>query len=164
MSYFFISSLEQIPIKPSVLLNFWGFSPYIVTLEWPSITRYFLLLQVIKIIGGNKLYFKKFNPLRYGLLETSYILVPAIIFFAASFGFDVLFGGSRMYGNFAGVGKSPYVDKGSYECFWTSTPYMQNDSTELAITRGFSVFSNGILRGTSDKTAAYHVRCVKDAN
>ena len=77
-------------------------------------------------------------------------------------GFDVLFGGSRMYGNFAGVGKSPYVDKGSYECFWTSTPYMQNDSTELAITRGFSVFSNGILRGTSDKTAAYHVRCVKD--
>lgn len=79
-------------------------------------------------------------------------------------GFDVLFGGSRMYGNFAGVGKSPYVDKGSYECFWTSTPYMQNDSTELAITRGFSVFSNGILRGTSDKTAAYHVRCVKDAN
>ena len=79
-------------------------------------------------------------------------------------GFDVLFGGSRMYGNFAGVGKSPYVDKGSYECFWTSTPYMQNDSTELAITRGFSVFSNGILRGTSDKTAAFHVRCVKDAN
>lgn len=79
-------------------------------------------------------------------------------------GFDVLLGGSRMYGNFAGVGKSPYVDKGSYECFWTSTPYMQNDSTELAITRGFSVFSNGILRGTSDKTAAYHVRCVKDAN
>ena len=79
-------------------------------------------------------------------------------------GFDVIFGGSRMYGNFAGVGKSPYVDKGSYECFWTSTPYMQNDSTELAITRGFSVFSNGILRGTSDKTAAYHVRCVKDAN
>ena len=79
-------------------------------------------------------------------------------------GFDVLFGGSRMYGNFAGVGKSPYVDKGSYECFWTFTPYMQNDSTELAITRGFSVFSNGILRGTSDKTAAYHVRCVKDAN
>ena len=79
-------------------------------------------------------------------------------------GFDVLFGGSRMYGNFAGVGKSPYVDKGSYECFWTSTPYMQNDSTELVITRGFSVFNNGILRGTSVQTAAYHVRCVKDAN
>ena len=79
-------------------------------------------------------------------------------------GFDVLFGGSRMYGNFGGTYQTPYVDKGSYECFWTSTPYMQNDSTELVITRGFSVFNNGILRGTSVQTAAYHVRCVKDAN
>ena len=78
--------------------------------------------------------------------------------------FDVLFGGSRMYGNFGGYGRTPYVDKGSWECFWTSSTLMQNDSTEVVITRAFSVFNNGILRGTSNKTAAYHVRCVKDAN
>ena len=79
-------------------------------------------------------------------------------------GFDIVYGGSRMYGNFGGYGRTPYVDKGSWECFWTSSTLMQNDSTEVVITRAFSVFNNGILRGTSNKTAAYHVRCVKDAN
>lgn len=75
-------------------------------------------------------------------------------------GFDVLCCGARVYGTFP-FG-TPYINKGARAYFWSSTKTVENDTTDLGITRILSVDRNQILRGTSNLTAAYSVRCIKE--
>ncbi|MEY8594029.1 fibrobacter succinogenes major paralogous domain-containing protein [Butyricimonas hominis] len=75
-------------------------------------------------------------------------------------GFDALFSGGRVFGTFAFGTK--YINKGARAYFWSSSKVMENDTTNYGITRLLSVEREQIMRGTSDLTAAYSVRCIKE--
>lgn len=75
-------------------------------------------------------------------------------------GFDARLGGGRLYGGFP-YG-TPYKDRSTHAYFWASNKVTETDTTFIGITRGLFVNSNRILRGTSQLTAAYHVRCIKE--
>ncbi len=77
-----------------------------------------------------------------------------------STGFDVRYGGTRAYGKF-GYG-SPYQNKELNAYFWSSSTVTQNDSIQTGIVRAVSRMYPGILRGTSDLTAAHSIRCIKE--
>lgn len=76
-------------------------------------------------------------------------------------GFDALFSGARVYGIFA-YGGTNFIDKGARAYFWSSSKIVENDTTSYGITRSLSVDKDQILRGTSNLTAAYSVRCIKE--
>lgn len=75
-------------------------------------------------------------------------------------GFDVLFSGARVYGNYGDV--LPFIDKGARAYFWSGDTLVLNDSTTYGITRLLAVDRDQILRGTSEMSAAYSVRCIKE--
>lgn len=75
-------------------------------------------------------------------------------------GFDVLFSGARVFGQYSY--SLPFIDKGARAYFWTSDKVVENDTTSYGITRLFAVDRNKILRGTSEMSAAYSVRCIKE--
>lgn len=77
-----------------------------------------------------------------------------------STGFGIQYGGTRAYGNF-GYG-SPYQNKELNAYFWSSSTITQNDSIQTGIVRAVSRMYPGILRGTSNLTAAYSIRCIKE--
>lgn len=74
--------------------------------------------------------------------------------------FNVVYAGARVYGIFNY--DSPYMNKGMNAYYWSASNIMQNDSTKLAIIRTVSRVNDGILRGTSNMTAAYSVRAIKE--
>ena len=75
-------------------------------------------------------------------------------------GFRILYGGTRAYGTFA-YG-TPYMNKDMNAYFWSSSKIVQSDSVQTGIIRAASKVYEGILRGTSNLTAAYSVRCIKE--
>lgn len=75
-------------------------------------------------------------------------------------GFDAEFGGARVFGIF--MYGSPYVNKDVNGYFWSSSELALNDSTQVGITRSVMFDRSTILRGTSRKEAAYHVRLIKE--
>lgn len=75
-------------------------------------------------------------------------------------GFDAEFGGARVFGVF--MYGSPYVNKDVNGYFWSSSELALNDSTQVGITRSVMFDRSTILRGTSRKEAAYHVRLIKE--
>ena len=75
-------------------------------------------------------------------------------------GFGILYGGTRAYGTF-NYG-APYMNKDMNAYFWSSSRIVQNDSVQIGIIRAVSRMSEGILRGTSNLTAAYSIRCIKE--
>lgn len=75
-------------------------------------------------------------------------------------GFDALLSGCKGFGTF-GYGTS-YVNKGTRSYFWSSSKMVENDTTRYGITRVLSINEDRILRATSDTTAAYSVRCIKE--
>ncbi len=77
-----------------------------------------------------------------------------------STGFDVRYGGTRAYGKF-GYG-SPNHNKELTAYFWSSTRFTHHDSIQTGIVRAVSRMYPGILRGTSDLTAAHSIRCIKE--
>lgn len=74
--------------------------------------------------------------------------------------FGVVYSGARVYGRFNF--DSPYMNKGMNAYYWSSSQIVQNDSTAVAIIRTVSRVNDGILRGTSNMTAAYSIRCIKE--
>lgn len=75
-------------------------------------------------------------------------------------GFDALLGGCKGFGTF-GYGTS-YVNKGTRAYFWSSSKMVENDTTRYGITRILSINEDRIMRASSDTTAAYSVRCIKE--
>ena len=74
-------------------------------------------------------------------------------------GFDVVYAGGRLYGSYMYGGSFYNRDVNAY--FWSSTHKVERDTVDLGITRVFFLKENRIMRGTSDLTAAYSVRCIK---
>lgn len=83
-----------------------------------------------------------------------------ILLHDAKTGFNVNYGGTRAYGTFAY--DSPFMNKDMNAYYWSSSRMAQTDSTEVAIIRTVSRVHEGILRGTSNMTAAYSIRCIKE--
>lgn len=77
-----------------------------------------------------------------------------------SIGFDAKLGGGRVYGVF--LYGTPFINKDVNGYYWTSTKHLANDSTEYGITRNFMRGQLGIWRGTAKKSAAYHIKCIKN--
>ncbi len=75
-------------------------------------------------------------------------------------GFDALLSGARVFGSF--MYGTNFVNKGSRAYFWSSSTMVESDSIHYGITRLLSMDNDQIMRGTSDLTAAYSVRCIKE--
>lgn len=83
-----------------------------------------------------------------------------ILLHDAKTGFNVNYAGTRAYGTFNY--DSPFMNKDMNAYYWSSSRLAQTDSTEVAIIRTVSRVHEGILRGTSNMTAAYSIRCIKE--
>ena len=97
---------------------------------------------------------------KYGLLYTYDAALKALLLKEEGTGFRILYGGTRAYGTFA-YG-TPYMNKDMNAYFWSSSKIVQSDSVQTGIIRAASKVYEGILRGTSNLTAAYSVRCIKE--
>lgn len=75
-------------------------------------------------------------------------------------GFDALLCGARVYGTF--THGTNFINKGARAYFWSSSKIVENDTTNYGITRSLTLEKNQIMRGTSNLTAAYSVRCIKE--
>ncbi|MCB6970838.1 MULTISPECIES: FISUMP domain-containing protein [Butyricimonas] len=75
-------------------------------------------------------------------------------------GFDALFSGARVFGTF--MYGTNFINKGSRAYFWSSSKVVENDTINHGIIRLLSMENDQIMRGTSDLTAAYSVRCIKE--
>ncbi|MCI5707383.1 MAG: fibrobacter succinogenes major paralogous domain-containing protein [Odoribacter sp.] len=83
-----------------------------------------------------------------------------ILLHDAKTGFNVNYAGTRAYGKFNY--DSPFMNKDMNAYYWSSSRLAQTDSTEVAVIRTVSRVHDGILRGTSNMTAAYSIRCIKE--
>lgn len=83
-----------------------------------------------------------------------------ILLHDAKTGFNVNYAGTRAYGTFNY--DSPFMNKDMNAYYWSSSRLAQTDSTEVAVIRTVSRVHDGILRGTSNMTAAYSIRCIKE--
>ena len=72
----------------------------------------------------------------------------------------VKFGGTYASGTFM-VG-TPYMNRGLYGYYWSSSEIKQNDSTILNYFRKFSAADKRIYRGTNMRDAALSVKCIKN--
>lgn len=75
-------------------------------------------------------------------------------------GFDVVYAGARLYGSYSYGGSFHNKNVNAY--FWSSTHKVERDTVDLGITRVFFLKEDRIMRGTSNLTAAYSVRCIKE--
>ena len=75
-------------------------------------------------------------------------------------GFNIKYSGARAYGVFS-YGTN-YINKGARSYFWSSSKIVENDTTNYGITRILGVEKNQVMGGTSNLTAAYSVRCIKE--
>lgn len=75
-------------------------------------------------------------------------------------GFNVTYAGAKLYGFYMYGGDFYNKDINAY--FWSSTRDVERDTVDLGITRVFFLKENRIMRGTSNLTAAYSVRCIKE--
>ena len=108
--------------------------------------------QLEKTLGMNE------NELN--LLEEWRGATAGILLHDAKTGFNVNYAGTRAYGTFNY--DSPFMNKDMNAYYWSSSRLAQTDSTEVAIIRTVSRVHEGILRGTSNMTAAYSIRCIKE--
>lgn len=83
-----------------------------------------------------------------------------ILLHDAKTGFNVNYAGTRAYGKFNY--DSPFMNKDMNAYYWSSSRLAQTDSTEVAVIRTVSRVHDGILRGTSNMTAVYSIRCIKE--
>lgn len=74
--------------------------------------------------------------------------------------FNATLGGGRLYGTF--MYGTPFLNKEVNGYYWSSSERKLSDSTDLVIIRSFMNSQDKILRATSRKEAAYHIRCIKD--
>lgn len=100
------------------------------------------------------------NPQELDLLEEWRGATAGILLHDAKTGFNVNYAGTRAYGKFENA--SPYMNKDMNAYYWSSSRLAQTDSTEVAVIRTVSRVHDGILRGTSNMTAAYSIRCIKE--
>ena len=108
--------------------------------------------QLEKTLGMNE------NELN--LLEEWRGATAGILLHDAKTGFNVNYAGTRAYGTFNY--DSPFMNKDMNAYYWSSSRLAQTDSTEVAVIRTVSRVHDGILRGTSNMTAAYSIRCIKE--
>ena len=108
--------------------------------------------QLEKTLGMNE------NELN--LLEEWRGATAGILLHDAKTGFNVNYAGTRAYGKFNY--DSPFMNKDMNAYYWSSSRLAQTDSTEVAVIRTVSRVHDGILRGTSNMTAAYSIRCIKE--
>lgn len=108
--------------------------------------------QLEKTLGMNE------NELN--LLEEWRGATAGILLHDAKTGFNVNYAGARAYGTFNY--DSPFMNKDMNAYYWSSSRLAQTDSTEVAVIRTVSRVHDGILRGTSNMTAAYSIRCIKE--
>ena len=83
-----------------------------------------------------------------------------ILLHDAKTGFNVNYAGTRAYGTFNY--DSPFMNKDMNAYYWSSSRLAQTDSTEVAIIRTIPRVHEGIILGTSNMTAAYSIRCIKE--
>lgn len=74
-------------------------------------------------------------------------------------GFNATLGGTRAYGSFT-MGTN-YINRETAGYYWSSTPVVVNDSTNIVITRTLKLGRDQIQRGTTHETAACQIRCIK---
>ena len=108
--------------------------------------------QLEKTLGMNE------NELN--LLEEWRGATAGILLHDAKTGFNVNYAATRAYGTFNY--DSPFMNKDMNAYYWSSSRLAQTDSTEVAVIRTVSRVHDGILRGTSNMTAAYSIRCIKE--
>lgn len=75
-------------------------------------------------------------------------------------GFNATYGGARLYGKYMYGDNFYNKDVNTY--FWSSTHKVESDSVDIGITRVLFLKEDRIMRGTSNLTAAYSVRCIKE--
>ncbi len=100
------------------------------------------------------------NQHELNLLEEWRGTTAGILLHDSKTGFSIKYAGVRAYGLFNY--DSPYMNKGVNAYYWSSSCITRTDSTKVAIIRTVSRLKDGILRGTSNMTAAYSIRGIKE--